>query len=259
MWSTYLGGNETEFGYSLVVDNVGNCIVTGRTTSHNFPILNAFIDTLCGGGSSDAYLSKFSSDGDLIWSTFYGGSQHESCNSIAISDDGSCFITGYTSSSDLPLLNAFDSSFNGFTDIYTSKFDLNGQLIWGTYLGGTSEEYCEGISTDSEGNCYITGYTNSDDFPTMNCYDNTYNNFEDVFICKFTSLGTLLMSTYLGGYKTDIGYGVSVDMNGNCYITGVVFSEDFPTVNAYDGSFNGGMKDAFVTKILRALFNPKNS
>ncbi|MHA1556306.1 MAG: SBBP repeat-containing protein [Candidatus Heimdallarchaeota archaeon] len=255
LWSTYLGGSENDQGFGIAVDADNICYVTGLTRSSNFPTLNPYDDYLVNSGSSLAFILKFSTSGNLLWSTYFGGSGSDSGNGITIDKNRDCYITGYTSSTDFPTLNACNNTFNGWMDCFASKFSSDGNLLWSTYLGGSNEDYGYSIAVDTKGNCFVTGYTCSSDFLTFKAFDESYNLFEDGFVTKYSSDGDLIWSTLIGGSKDDKSYGIAINTEGNCYIVGLVCSENFPVSNAYDTSFNGGWRDAFVTKFVEFVEN----
>ena len=122
-------------------------------------------------------------------------------------------------------------------------------LVYSTYLGGSSGDGGNGIAVDSSGNAYVTGYTNSTNFPTANPLQAVYGGCGDAFVAKLNPGGSALVySTYLGGSSDDRGYGIAVDSSGNAYVTGYTDSTNFPTANPLQ-AFSGGFYDAFVTKI----------
>ena len=245
-WSTYLGGDEWEYGNYVAVDSEGNIYIIGETKSSDFPTKNAFDDTF-NGGNSDAFLVKFSKEGELLWSTFLGGSEWEHGNGLVVDKECNVYVTGTTASPDFPTKNAFDAKYNG-GDIFITKFSKEGELLWSTYLGGNDYDKGNDITADKEGNVYVTGTTWSSNFPTKNAFDNTLNGrYYDSFITKFSKEGELLWSTYLGGNDSDSGNAIAVDNAGNVYVTGTTWSSDFPTKNAFDNTFNG-VEDVFISK-----------
>ncbi|MEE9553720.1 MAG: SBBP repeat-containing protein, partial [candidate division Zixibacteria bacterium] len=127
---------------------------------------------------------------------------------------------------------------------------IDPELVYSTYLGGGGgSDLGYGIAVDASGNAYVTGYTQSSDFPTENPYNGSLGGSNDAFVTKLSPAGnSLVYSTYLGGGSGQFGYGIAVDASGNAYVTGYTQSSDFPTENPYDGSFNG-YNDAFVTKL----------
>jgi hypothetical protein len=257
IYSTYLGGEAIDYGNDIAVDDSGNAYITGSTGSALFPRFNPFQKTYRG-GYCDAFVTKLTNSGDgLIYSTYFGGSNSDYGFSIAIDDSGSAYITGETWSTDLPILNAYESTFQGADEYYggdafVTKFSSSGNsIVYSTYLGGASGDGGSGIAVDSSDNAYISGSTYSSDFPTQNPYQSTFQGFSDAFVTKLSSSGnSLVYSTYLGGIDGDHGYGIAVSA-GEAYLTGVTASTNFPILRAYDASFNGGVSngDAFVTRL----------
>ena len=244
-FSTFLGGINQDEGLSIATADDGSNYVIGDTESSNFPTRSAYDNSY--NGLKDAYIAKFSASGSLLWCTLFGGNESDSGNDIAVTSNGDCYIVGSTNSKDFPVLNGFNETYGGNSDVFVAKFSSTGSLIWSTYLGGDLSESGKGISLTSDGSCVITGYTFSENFPTLNAYNATYNNQQDVFVTKFSSSGTLLWSTYFGGSNIDIGNGISVVNEDSCYIIGQTWSNNFPIQNAFDNSL-GGSSDIFISK-----------
>ena len=244
-WCTFLGGSNSDTASGVAITDDGNCYITGYTSSNNFPTLNAYNSTY-GGGYNDAFVAKFTRSGSLSWSTYLGGNNTDWANSITVASDGSCYVTGYTESSDFPSKNSFDSTLNGTCDAFIAKFEANGSLCWSTFLGGNGFDEGNGIVVNTEEYCYVIGRTDSNDFPILNAYDDTQNNF-DAFLVKFSAEGILNWSTFFGGSMADEGSDIVIATDGSCYITGRTESNDFPVKNAYDNTFNGH-DDIFISK-----------
>jgi hypothetical protein len=196
----------------------------------------------------------YTNAGQLVYSTFLGGSNDDIGYAIAVDSSGDAYITGETYSSDFPITSgAFDTTFYGSDfDGFVAKVNAAGTaLLYSTYFGGNSYDHGHGIAVDNSGNAYITGYTWSSDFPTTpGAFDTNYNGNFDAFVAKINPTGSaLLYSTFLGGNNIDEGHGIAVDNSGNAYITGRTNSSAFPTTpGAYDTTPNGGL-DVFVTKV----------
>ena len=140
----------------------------------------------------------------------------------------------------------------GAYTVFVSKLNASGNaFIYSTYLGGSGGDIGYGIAVDSAGDAYITGYTDSKNFPLMNPLQPKKVAFADVFVSEFNASGSaLIFSTYLGGSSyDDQGNSIAVDSAGSIYLTGYTQSKHFPTVNALQKKFGGGSYDAFVTKI----------
>src|SRR3990167_2674022 len=246
VYSTYLGGSGYEYDSSITVDGDGNALVTGSTSSSDFPLLNAFQPSIS--GEEDVFVTKIASDGTVVYSTYLGGSGSEYDFSITVDGDGNALVTGYTESSDFPLLNAFQPSFGGEKDVFVTKIASDGTVVYSTYLGGSGSEYYSSITVDGDGNALVTGSTSSSDFPLLNAFQPSFGGEKDVFVTKIASDGTVVYSTYLGGSGYEYGYSITVDGDGNALVTGLTYSSDFPLLNAFQPSISGG-GDIFVTKI----------
>lgn len=182
------------------------------------------------------------------FSTYVGGSMMEEGYSIAVDAAGDCCIVGGTESSDFPTWNAYDNTLNGLIDIFITKFNSVGDVIFSTYFGGDEFEAARSVVMDDSGACYITGLAATSDFPIRNAYDSTFNGgFGDIFIAKFNSDGTLNFSTFFGGSDYDFEGAIEVDDDGCVYIVGNTHSTDIPLLNSYDNSLNGEL-DWFLAK-----------
>ena len=179
-----------------------------------------------------------------------GGNSTDYGQGIAVDVSGNAYITGSTWSANFPTLNAVQPTSGGSWDAFITKLDTTGALVYSTYMGGNSTDSGQGIAVDVSGNAYITGYTWSANFPTLNAVQPTFGGgYYDAFITKLDATGALAYSTYMGGNRQDIGEHIAVDATGNAYIIGVTLSANFPALNAVQPTFGGGYNDAFITKI----------
>jgi len=170
----------------VTIDAYDNLIVTGKTRSEAFPVLYGYDETL-NGVNDDVFVTKFSSFGTLIWSTYFGGSSYDACYSVTVDSQDAIFITGVTDSSDFPVLNGFDDTLNETMysgDAFVTKFDFFGDLVWSSYLGGSDAESGKTVVIDSEDNVLFSGTTSSSDFPVFNGYAMANNGFYDIYITK---------------------------------------------------------------------------
>ncbi|HKV82745.1 MAG TPA: SBBP repeat-containing protein [Candidatus Sulfotelmatobacter sp.] len=279
IYADYLGGNSQDLGYALALDSANNVYVTGGTASSDFPMVNPFQGTYPGG--FDAFLSKISPDGSsLLYSTYFGGSGSNLPLSLAIDGAGEMVIAGYTSSTTLPVANAYQptvsASQGGIFGNYgfLTKFTADGSsLVYSTYLGGSSNvplncggtpcweapvSTINGMVLDPLGNAYVTGTTNTYNFPvTQGSYltlDSTQDNGSVGFVSKFSSSGGLQYSTYFydaSGFET-IPTAIAVDGSGSAYVTGIaltggMFPETSPNI-CDPGVYSSACNYAFVTK-----------
>ena len=249
VFSTYLGGSSADYLMGMALDELGNIYVMGRTASTDFPTKNAFNDTF--GGGYDVFLSKFSPNGALDFSTYFGGSSTDYGLGIDVNSSGAIFITGKTISQDFPIKNAYNATFGGGWDIFVSSFDSTGILLASTFIGGNANDEGDSITFDEGGNWYLTGSTQSPNFPTKQAFNDTFsgNNQLDAFVSKFDSSNQMVFSTYIGGNVSDAGTDLVSDSQGNVYVVGHTTSANFPTKNAYDSTYGGGATyDTFLTK-----------
>ena len=259
IYSTYLGGDYYDYGYGIAVDTSGNAYVTGKTQSHDFPVTAGAFQTTYGGGSSDAFVTKLNSSGtSLVYSTYLGGGgNNDSGNGIALDAFGNAYIIGTTPGSFPTTVGAFQTTYGGgSSDVFVTKLNSSGtSLVYSSYLGGSGplgvSDVGYDIALDTSGNAYVTGYTQSDDFPTTpGAFQTTRLGARDVFVTKFNFTGSdVSYSTYLGGDSEDYGYGIAVDTSGNAHVTGQTHSNDFPTTPGAFQTTNLPEDDGFVTKL----------
>jgi hypothetical protein len=250
VYSTYVGGSGGEGPTSIAVDSAGNAYVTGTTNTTDFPTHNPLQPGF--GGVEDAFVTKLSAAGSaLVYSTYLGGSGDDVGGSIAVDASGNAYVTGFTQSPDFPTANPLQPGFGGVEDAFVTKLSAAGSaLVYSTYLGGSGDNVGGSIAVDASGNAYVTGETNSTDFPTKNPLQPANDGNYDVFVTKLNAAGSALdYSTYLGGSTFENGIGIAVDSTGNPYVTGITRSPDFPTKNPLQPVFGGGINDVFVTKL----------
>lgn len=246
-FSTYFGGTAGERAHGIAVDTSGNAYVTGTTGSADFPMLNP-VQPSFGGGLSDAFVSKFDSTGALVYSTPLGGSSDDEGVDIAVDVEGSAYITGNTSSNDFPVLHPVQGPPNDSSEqVFVAKLNPSGLgLTYSTYLGGSQTDNAGSIAVDSAGSAYVSGASDSPDFPTVNALQSTSAGFFDAFVAKLTADGSALeYSTYIGGSGYEGSSDIIVDAAGNAFVTGYTNSTDFPTANALQPAL-AGETDAFV-------------
>ncbi len=271
-YATYLGGVTDDVGNSIAVDGSGNAYVTGETYGNGFPTTSGAYDATDEVGGYDAFVAKLNPTGSsLVYSTFLGGTGRDHLGSyvnnigsdIAVDYYGNAYVTGYTNATNFPTTpGAYDTTHNNdddFSDddVFVVKLDSTGSsLSYATYLGGRGWDASYGIALDGAGNAYVTGSTNSDNFPTTSgAYHTTYIGYNDAFVVKLNSTGSSLSyATYLGGLEDDYGYDIALDSSGNAWITGSTDSMDFPiTLDAIDSSsvdvYGLGPDEAFVAKL----------
>ena len=168
VYSTYIGGNHNDEGLSIDVDSNGYVYVTGETHSTDMPRINAYDDTL-NADSDDCFVLKLNqTSGDLIYATYVVGSLYDGGQSIVVDGLGYVYVAGNTNSGNFPVVNEYDTQTAGY-DCFVFKLDSDGdELLYSTYVGGSANDFAYSITIDSYGNAYVTGHTNSVDFPIVN-------------------------------------------------------------------------------------------
>lgn len=268
LYSTYLGGSQSDAGNAIAIDSAGNVYITGYTRSLNFPTANAYTPAV--GVADHAFITKFNpATATVIYSTYLGGT--DGCtNSLGIAVDatGNAVITGDTCSPTFPVVNPSQATLRGASDVFVTKINAAGSaLLYSTYLGGYRTDSANDVAIDSAGKIYITGRTlSSPDCPTC-AFPTTSGAFQtafngayayEAFVTKLNgATGVLDYSTLLGGFGAgpgtgtgdDIGNAIAVDALGNAYVTGLTGSSDFPTVNAAQSAYGGSFSDAFAVKL----------
>jgi uncharacterized repeat protein (TIGR01451 family) len=249
VYSSYLGGSDTDQGAGIAVDGAGNAVVAGDTASTNFPTANALQAAL--GGNPDGFVTKLNAAGSaLVYSTYLGGSGFDRASGVAVDAAGSAYVSGVTVSTNFPTVNAVQASNGGSVDAFVTKLNAAGTaLVYSTYLGGANGEQAHAIAVDGAGNAFVAGSTSSTNFPTANALQAGYAGAIDAFATKLNAAGTAFVySTYLGGSGTDEAFAAAADGAGNAYVAGRTSSTDFPTANASQPA-NAGGTDAFATRL----------
>jgi hypothetical protein len=246
VWSAFLGGSDSDTGNGIAADSTGNSYVTGETSSADFPTTNGF-DTII--QDTDAFVSKLDANGNLIWSTYLGGSGEDFGNAIALDANNNPYVTGETTSADFPTTGGFDKTISGFADAFVTKITSAGVLSWSSYLGGAGTDTGGGIGVDRSGVVYVDGSTSSNDFPRVSAFDTVLGGSEDGFVTAINPNVTIKWSSFLGGNDFDTINGLSVNASGVVGVAGTTESASgLATTGAVDTTL-GGFQDAFAASI----------
>lgn len=249
LWSTLIGGDGNDYPQSMVVDKSDNIIVVGNTLSTNYPTLNAFDTTY--NGSEDVFITTFTPDGAMLWSTYLGGSLSDSAVGLALDSHNDIYITGSSYSTEFPLVNAFSRMQSG-GEAFLIKLNTTGKIQWSTFFGGSSLDIGFDVTVDKYDNPVIIGSTQSTDLFLRNPYYSKNSGATDTFIARFMPDGLLSMSTYLGGSGTDTPYSIKVDGNNALIITGATGSPEFPVRDGYNRTLSSVPDDYLV------IFSPQD-
>ncbi len=281
IYADYIGGNSQDYGYALVLDSSNEVYVTGSTASSDFPVVNPYQGTYP--GSFNGFLSKVSADGSsLLYSSYLGGNGSDSPAGIAIDSASDVLVAGNTTSTNFPAVNAYQTTAspnqgNNYGQYgFLTKFSPDGSyLVYSTYFAGdfniayncggtpcwpSPYSAITGIVVDGSGNAYVTGNTNTYNFPTTTGAYSTTNSTQQLnanvgFVSKFSSAGSLTYSTYLyesSGILSNLD-AIAVDADGSAYVTGSAYSDGtFPitaTAICDPGVYTTACGYAFVTKL----------
>ncbi len=267
VFSTYLGGSGGESARGLAVDSTGSAYVAGVTSSVDFPVTPGVAQNKCAGlCRQNAFVAKFDPTGaSLVYATYLGGSGVDDSADLALDGLGNAYVAGKTTSADFLVVtpyqkscvaDATSSSGACLPTAFITKLKADGSAFsYSTYLGGGLGSKASGIAVDANGSAYVTGSTQSPDFPLVKPFQRSCSIkasglcSEDAFVTKLSPDGkTLVYSTYLGGKGDDEASGIAVDSAGNAHIVGTTQSPDFPTKSAIQSKLNGTI-DAFVARL----------
>ena len=262
-YGDYIGGSSGDLVTGIGVDANNNAYVTGITVSSDFPVTSGSFLTTQAGTGDNAFVAAVKADGSaLIYSTYLGGSGTTDAYGIAVDSAGEAYVTGDTDSTAFPTLNPVQPSLKGATDIFITKLNATGTgLLFSTYFGGTLGEIATGIALDSLNDVYVTGETDSPDYPTSGSpFQTALGGGTDAFVTELSNSGFTVYSSYLGGTgnENSVNVGadvipalgaVAVDASSNAYLAGAT-QAGFPvTASPLLSTFQGGIADAFVAKV----------
>ncbi len=249
-FATYLGGSANDIGFGIAVDSTGSAYVTGQTASTNFP---STVGPAKKAGT-DTFVTRYAYDGQsILFSTYLGGTANDTATSIAVDSDSNAWVAGFTRSTNFPTAGTPVQPTRpgpvGSDDAFVAGLDGDGNLIYGTYLGGGAGDEINSIAVSAgSGHLFVTGATSSTNFPTANPFDATLGSGPDAFVTAIdTGSTSLIYSTYLGGGGGDQGFGIAADDDDNAYVTGRTSSAAFPTAGVAFQPVRKAGSDAFVT------------
>lgn len=254
-WATFLGGSGDDRAMGIAIDSTGNSYVVGFTASSNFPILSALQTNRA--GLRDAFVTKINPTGTaLVYSTYWGGSDNDQANAVAVDAFGQAYVVGETSSANFPTVFPWISSLGGPRDAFHFKIGVNGNVSYSTYIGGNGDDRATSVAVSTTLTPYVAGCTGSTNFPTRLAQQSTLRGSQDGFVLRFLpDADNVIYSTYLGGNSGSTGLaecinGIALDSFNNIYAAGVTTSlTGFPIQAAVQNTHNGGTYDGFLTKL----------
>ena len=250
VWAKGLGGDFYDYAESIALDANGNIYITGSFRSASISI-NTTTLTNSNLGSSDFFIMKYDTSGNLIWAKSTGGNKDDVGYSLTLSTTGELYVTGAFSSPTISfganiLVNASSNS-----DVFVVKFDALGNVLWAKSAGGTNSDQGNGIITDANGNVYVVGNYLATSINFGGSTTLTNAGYTDLFIVKYDASGNLLWAKSAGGTGDDSGREISIDATGNVYIIGE-FKSDYigfgSTVLTNNNTIPPLFSDAFIVK-----------
>lgn len=248
VYSTYISGTDGYASTAIAVDAVGSAYITGQTGS-GFSATPGAAQTT--GGFFDAYILKLNAAGNaIVYATFLGGSGEDRGFGIAVDSAGAAYVTGETSSSNFPVVNAVQPSPGGDgdsfldADAFLTKVNPAGSaFVYSTRLGAAGQDVGTAVAVDGSGRAVFTGYTSAA-FPVVNAVQPAFGGYYDMFVARLSASGTSLdFSTHIGGSWLDMpGNSIAFDSSGNIWIAGTSGSANFPLVSPIQAS-NQGLED----------------
>jgi hypothetical protein len=255
-WATFAGGSAYEWGYGVARAMDGSVVVTGETTSSDFPTTAGVFDPTYNGfgpPTSDVFVARFTAAGAIVYATYLGGSAGDRPFATTVDAQGSVVVVGNSMSSGFPTtVGAYDRILSGSSDGFVTKLAPNGAaLVFSTFLGGDTTETAEAVALDGNARCWVVGTTSSATFPTTpGAVQAVRQGSSDAYVACLSADGsTLVASTLLGGNDGDVAKGVAVAPDGSIWCGGITSSTNFPTTSGAPQSVLSGSSDAFLSHV----------
>lgn len=254
-WGTYFGGNNNDEINDISYDrNIGGMYICGSTVSTDGIATAGAYQVAYGGGALDAFIAKFDDSGNRLWGTYYGGNGLDSAACV-VGNEGLIYISGETSSSNnIATAGSYQTSCGGSSDGFLARFDINGQLTWSTYYGGSGADVATGLGLSNGSDIFIAGHTSSSNaIATAGSHQDVYGGGPtDAFLAKFEDLGTataLVWATYYGGTDREDNANVACDNSDNVYLAGSTYSLNaIATPGSFKDTIYPGQSDAFLAR-----------
>lgn len=247
IWGTYHGGNGHDFVTDMNVIRDTIYLVGHTTSSNNIASIDAHQDTYT--ANEAGHITLFDANGQFLWGTYFGDSQNNSIEGVAVTRENILIAGRTTSSTGISTTGSFQENFGGFTDGFLSAFSKSGNQLWGTYYGGLYTDVATDIVLDTLNGVFIVGNTSSEnDIATTGAYQETRLSSDQGFIAHFDKDGSRIWGTYTGGTGTDYVSIVETDVRGSILVGGNTTSTDeISSPDAYQTSHNAAY-DCFIQR-----------
>lgn len=255
VWAKKIGDTNVDEGRGIALDASGNVLTTGYFSSTNTDFdPGTGTSTISPGGYNDAYVSKLDASGNFVWAKAFSGPNYEEGNAIATDASNNVYVTGlFRSSADFdPGTGTSYLTSLGWKDIFIVRLTSSGTLSWAKRIGDVNEDEGKAMAVDASGNVYVTGYFNgSPDFdPGTGTTTLTAAGSNDVFVCKFSTSGTLTWAKSFGTTTEECGMAIDIDASGNAYTTGYFYGAvDFDPGAGTKTLTPSGNNDVFISKL----------
>ena len=254
LWSTYRGDIDDDLGLQVKVNLNDEIFVSGWTSSPiNIATPGTWQDTkVNANNTTDAFLTKLDRNGNILWSSYYGGQENEYGDALHIDDNGFIYLGGPTNTiSGITTSGTWQNNNGGNYDGFLTKFDANGLRLWGTYYGGNGNDDIYGIDVNTNGDIFITGTTSSaSNIATANAHQETLGGNKDAYVAQLSPQGQRIWASYLGGNADESCYGISVFQNAQIFISGAAASNTGISFGAAHQPALSAISDGFVTKFV---------
>lgn len=251
LWITYFGGTGGDYAYDIKTDAAGGIIIGGTTISTSlYTTSNSFQPALS--GATDAFIARFTKNGNLTFSTYYGGGNSEDIHALAIDKNCNIIGIGGTFSTNMSTsAGCYQQYSNGGMEVYVIKLDSSGQRIFSTYLGDTGTDDAFGVCTDSQNNIFLSGHTNSLNFYTSaGAYQSVNAGNNDIWCAKMSSIGQMQWGTLIGGSMNDFCSRLCIDNMNELTLLLSTDSPDFPMLGASTYTSLSGSNDAAMVRFM---------
>ena len=250
LWAKSAGGTAADVGHSVATDSLGNVYVTGVFSSSSINFGTGSLNNSAS-GTQDIFVTKYNGSGSAVWSTRSGGALDDAGNGIAVKKNGVFVTGGFNSASVIFGATTLNNNTTGTSDVFVTKYDLDGNSMWANRYGDADSEAGNSIALNAGGTPFVTGFfiSNSINFGSVTL-TNSGSGYRDLFVCAFNPNGNVAWATSAsGGTYDEAGYTISVNNTGTEIYVGGVFNSPVVSFGA-NSVFKGCGDDIFISKLI---------